>query len=135
MVNLADAYDSGQLSSYGGGNVDWWQDYIRAELGRAHDFYAEQIERLTEANAALMAEREMLIKTKREQIERLTAERDAALAKVAQYEQAPVVGWISPTCAELLFSAGQENEDIGLRVSSLKRHDYTPLIRKPEVSP
>jgi hypothetical protein len=27
------------------------------------------------------------------EIERLTAERDAALAKVAQYEQAPVVGW------------------------------------------
>jgi hypothetical protein len=28
------------------------------------------------------------------EIERLTAERDAALAKVAQYEQAPVVGWV-----------------------------------------
>lgn len=54
---------------------------------------ADEIERLTEANAALMAERTSLIETKREQIERLTAERDAALAKVAQYEQAPVVGW------------------------------------------
>lgn len=28
-----------------------------------------------------------------DEIERLTAERDAALAKVAQYEQATVVGW------------------------------------------
>lgn len=37
-----DAYDAGLLNDYGGGNVDWWQDYLRAELGRAHDYYAEQ---------------------------------------------------------------------------------------------
>jgi hypothetical protein len=59
-----------------------------------HREAADEIERLTESNNALMVEREMLIKTKRDQIERLTAERDAALAKVAQYEQAPVVGWV-----------------------------------------
>jgi predicted transcriptional regulator len=94
-----------------------------------------EIERLTEANAALMAERASLIDTKRDQIERLTAERDAALAKLAQYKGAEVVAWVSPTRAALLFSAGKENEDLWLRVSSLKRHNYTPLIRKPEVSP
>ena len=55
---------------------------------------ADEIERLTEANAALMAERTSLIETKREQIERLTAELTSALAKLAQYEQAPVVGWV-----------------------------------------
>jgi hypothetical protein len=101
---------------------------------------AAEIDRLTEANAALMAERTSLIETKREQIERLTAELAetkrlsladravisaqkqqldrlvrgdkspvahafqmqvnaltaelaSALAKLAQYEQAPVVGW------------------------------------------
>ena len=50
----------------------------------------ELIERVraAEAKAALMAERASLIETKRDQIERLTAERDAALAKVTQYEQA-----------------------------------------------
>ena len=32
-------YDAGLLSDYGGGNVEWWQDYIRSELERAHDFY------------------------------------------------------------------------------------------------
>lgn len=37
-----DAYDAGLLNDYGGGNVDWWQDYIRAELGRAHDHYMAQ---------------------------------------------------------------------------------------------
>ena len=36
------SYDAGLLSDYGGGNVEWWQDYIRAELDRAHEFYAAQ---------------------------------------------------------------------------------------------
>lgn len=35
-------YDACLLNDYGGGNVEWWQDYIRAELGRAHDFYQAQ---------------------------------------------------------------------------------------------
>lgn len=37
-----DCYDAGLLSDFGGGNVEWWQDYIRAELARAHEFYASQ---------------------------------------------------------------------------------------------
>lgn len=37
-----DYYDAGLLSDHGGGNVDWWWDYLRAELGRAHDFYQAQ---------------------------------------------------------------------------------------------
>lgn len=40
---VLDAYDAGLLNDYGGGNVEWWQDYIRAELGRAHDFYQSQV--------------------------------------------------------------------------------------------
>ena len=35
-------YDAGLLNDYGGGNVEWWWDYLRAELERAHDFYAAQ---------------------------------------------------------------------------------------------
>jgi hypothetical protein len=38
-----EAYDAGLLNDFGGGNVEWWQDYIRAELGRAHDFYQSQL--------------------------------------------------------------------------------------------
>jgi hypothetical protein len=37
-----DRYDAGLLNDYGGGNVDWWWDYIRAELERAHDHYQAQ---------------------------------------------------------------------------------------------
>lgn len=40
---VLDAYDEGLLADYGGGNVDWWQDYIRAVLGRAHEFYQTQV--------------------------------------------------------------------------------------------
>lgn len=47
-----DAYDAGLLSDFGGGNVEWWQDYIRAELGRAHDFYQSQADGLSAAPAA-----------------------------------------------------------------------------------
>jgi hypothetical protein len=42
-----DEYDAGLLNDWGGGKVEWWQDYIRAELGRAHDFYQSQVDSLT----------------------------------------------------------------------------------------
>lgn len=35
-------YDAGLLGDGGGGNVDWWQDYLRCELARAHEFYTDQ---------------------------------------------------------------------------------------------
>jgi hypothetical protein len=37
-----ECYDAGIISEFGRGNVVWWQDYIRAELARAHEFYCEQ---------------------------------------------------------------------------------------------
>lgn len=36
-------YDAGLLNDWGGGNVDWWQDYLRAEIGRANDFWRSQV--------------------------------------------------------------------------------------------
>lgn len=51
------AYDAGLLNDHGGGNVEWWQDYIRAQLGRAHDFYAVQFHA---REAAAKADAEML---------------------------------------------------------------------------
>jgi len=35
-------YDTGLLGDGGSGDVAWWQDYVRAELDRAHDFYQDQ---------------------------------------------------------------------------------------------
>ena len=34
-----DGYDSGLLNDYGRGNVQWWQDYIRAEVARCNDHW------------------------------------------------------------------------------------------------
>jgi hypothetical protein len=45
VVGEPDCYDAGLLGDFGGGNVEWWQDYIRAELARAHDFYAAVLSR------------------------------------------------------------------------------------------
>ena len=42
-----DAYDAGCFSDAGGGDVDWWWDYMRAELGRAHDHYQSQVDQST----------------------------------------------------------------------------------------
>jgi len=43
---MSEQYDAGLLGDGGGGNVAWWHDYIRCELNRAHEFYADEIERL-----------------------------------------------------------------------------------------
>ena len=42
-------YNAQILGDWGGGNVEWWHDYIRAELGYAHEFYAEQFADLAAA--------------------------------------------------------------------------------------
>ena len=38
-----EVYDAGILSCAGGGNVSWWLDYIRSELGSAYEYYKSQI--------------------------------------------------------------------------------------------
>lgn len=32
-------YDAGMLNDWGGGNTDWWLDYLRAEIGRCNDYW------------------------------------------------------------------------------------------------
>ena len=48
-MTQSDEYDAGILNDFGGGDIAWWQDYIRAELGRSHDFYQAEITRLRAA--------------------------------------------------------------------------------------
>jgi hypothetical protein len=36
-------YDSGLLNDFGGGNISWWQDYIRSEVGRCNDYWRSQL--------------------------------------------------------------------------------------------
>lgn len=42
-------YYAGLLSDYGGGDVEWWQDYLRAEIGRANDHWREQYAEMHDA--------------------------------------------------------------------------------------
>lgn len=53
---VLEAYDAGLLGNGGGGNVDWWQDYIRSELGNAHDFYQSQLAAAPAAPAGVQGE-------------------------------------------------------------------------------
>ncbi len=40
-LNL-EAFDAGLLNDFGGGNTEWWLDYIRSLLGQAHEHYQTQ---------------------------------------------------------------------------------------------
>ena len=42
LLDIPD-YDSGVLNDYGGGNTQWWQDYIRVEINRCNEYWSEQI--------------------------------------------------------------------------------------------
>lgn len=55
VAGLVD-YDAGLLNDYGGGDTDWWMDYLRAEIGRANEFWRVQVESLHAASAAKDAE-------------------------------------------------------------------------------
>jgi len=41
-----DPYDPGLLGNGGGGDTNWWQNYIRVLLRQAHDHYFAQWEAL-----------------------------------------------------------------------------------------
>lgn len=60
IERLPDAYDAGLLGGTHLRNSDWWHDYIRAELGHAHDHYVQQAEALITAFKELEVERDRL---------------------------------------------------------------------------
>jgi hypothetical protein len=43
ILNESD-YDAGLLNSYGGGDVIWWFDYIRAEVNRCNEYWRSIVE-------------------------------------------------------------------------------------------
>lgn len=53
LAGLLD-YDPGLLNDWGGGNVEWWQDYLRAEIGRANDHWRIQARDLSDSHAAMI---------------------------------------------------------------------------------
>lgn len=69
------SYDAGLLSDYGGGNIEWWQDYIRSELARSDEYYQAEISRLQGEN---------------ERLQNLIGDRDAEIATA--FEQGRIFG-------------------------------------------
>ena len=55
-MNEIPDYDCGLINDFGGGDVSWWQDYIRAEIGRANDHWSEQAADALAAKDATIAE-------------------------------------------------------------------------------
>jgi hypothetical protein len=43
-AEFTDYQIAGSMGDYGGGNVDWWHDYIRTEIARANEHWREQVE-------------------------------------------------------------------------------------------
>lgn len=52
-------YDPGLLNDFGGGDVGWWQDYIRAEIGRCNDYWRERCVETRPAAVSVEALREL----------------------------------------------------------------------------
>jgi len=50
-----DDYDAGLLNDFGGGDVCWWQDYLRAEISRANEHWREQYQQVSADKARLDA--------------------------------------------------------------------------------
>jgi hypothetical protein len=49
-LKLAESdYDSGLLNDWGGGDVYWWQNYIRSEVARCNDHWRRIVDQLPEA--------------------------------------------------------------------------------------
>lgn len=46
-------FDAGLLNDFGGGNVDWWQDYVRSLLEQSDEHYRQHIEARERAYLAL----------------------------------------------------------------------------------
>jgi len=42
--SLLSEYDIGIISDYGGGNVEWWQNYVREEVARCNDYWVSQLQ-------------------------------------------------------------------------------------------
>lgn len=43
-------YDPGLLNGYGGGNVDWWMNYIRSEINSCNAYWRDLIDSYLDIN-------------------------------------------------------------------------------------
>ena len=53
-------YDAGILNDFGGGNIQWWHDYIRSLLGLSDEHWLDEVNRFENELEGLQAENERL---------------------------------------------------------------------------
>ena len=118
-----DCYDAGLLGDGGGGDVDWWQDYIRAELGRAHEFYADQFTTPSQGLDAATVEREGDLPWSDLKVAfGVEAEADAIFARFetpTEYDRDLPSGW----CLD-------ETDGAGARMVVVFRVDHSPTVEE-----
>lgn len=108
-LNETPDYDAGLLNDFGGGNVEWWQDYLRAEIGRANEFWRDAIAALPAQGVQSEAIKDALAS--------LDMARDALEAALAPAEAGGVEEPISDSrlecealCARFLAGEASEKE-------------------------
>ena len=59
-MSTTENYNPGLLNDWGGGNISWWQDYIRSEIDRANDYWRPQVDALLSDLETSQKARELL---------------------------------------------------------------------------
>lgn len=123
MTDISD-YDAGLLNDWGGGNVEWWQDYLRAEIARANEHWrshhTDRIEELEGANILNVS----ALRMKSKRIEELQAKlANAAVALERSYEGWSNVLELGIIAKQHRTSAGILRDDARATLAELKGGD------------
>lgn len=115
---MVDRYDAGQLNDYGGGDVDWWWDYMRAEIDRANEFHAD----IHDQNEAALAAKDAEIEEIRNQLVRMVDIAEGRLFEISRLEDA-----LGPFAAVAENDIGEDETDQDL-FRPMDRHNRAPRL-------
>lgn len=147
---MSDRYDAGLLGNAGGGDVEWWHDYIRTELERAHDFYSDECFALA-ANQCHDGYASENGDHRCREVDRLRAQvsdQDTALqawkedleAAVQLVRDASLSTGHAGTCTELMREVLEQHQDLRAELRQIDRSaplspDAALLVRYAPLSP
>jgi NTP pyrophosphatase (non-canonical NTP hydrolase) len=113
MVLDIPAYDAGLLGDGGGGDVEWWQDYIRAELERSHEHYLSHFADLAASPS---------VKGEDGWRPEVRAFADLMEEKLRANDHKP--GWKSDHPEDLLWRLRQETEELAKELAAGSRTSF-----------
>ena len=129
-----EAYDAGYLSSYGEGNVQWWHDYMRAELERARTFYEQQVEQMLSGMAIVPVERLKYLNDHHHATESGVGLARLALSRGDTQRAIEALNSTSEKLDSILDVLAAAKEPATCSVCGLKRSD-TKNCKAPDCSP